>query len=145
VELVLKRAAHSTPFFPDVRQHDPGPTGDSAPERSLRGSRVFAREKWEGGACGGQKPDALLLPDRGEVARRADEGRRVGAQENPFPGAALRRAPHPLRADALRDLSPVGERQVIPAVSPFLLPGEKVRAARMRGIPPAFTGTYPSP
>ena len=50
-----------------------------------------------------------------------------------------------LRADALRDLSPVGERQVIPAVTPFLLPGEKVRVARMRGEFPATTGIYPSP
>ena len=48
----------------------------------------------------------LLLPDWGDVARRADEGRRGSAHKKPFPGAARRRAPHPLRADALQDLSP---------------------------------------
>ncbi|OLF80803.1 hypothetical protein AWH62_13860 [Maricaulis sp. W15] len=30
--------------------------------------------------CGEERQPSLLLPDRGEVARRADEGRRVSAQ-----------------------------------------------------------------
>ncbi len=62
-------------------------------------------------------------------------GRRVGAHSKPFPGAASRRAPHPLRAAALRDLSPAGERQLIPLLHPFPSPlGEGARSADEGGF-----------
>ena len=124
----MKRAAHSTPFFPDVRQHDPGPTGDSAPENSLRRSRVFAREKW-----GGEFGDARLKRCFSPTGEKWPAGPMRGGAS--APRRILSLAPHrgaPLTPCALRAPGPLPDRGEAgyPRCEPLPSPwGEGARSA----------------